>query len=132
MKQALLNSRSKQYRDTPQANEAIGTGGMVVSDNAIASEIGVNILRAGGDAIDAAIATTLALGVLQPFASGIGGGGFAIVSRQHQSYALDFRESAPGAAHADMYLDQSGNVIKGKSTVGALKSWYTRRNCGTV
>lgn len=110
-----------EFRQTPLLpNEAIGTDGMVVSDNALASEIGVNILKAGGDAVDAAIATTLALGVLQPFASGIGGGGFAMIYRPTQSYALDFREMAPGSAHADMYLDQQGNVIKGKSTVGAL------------
>lgn len=101
-------------------NEAMGVGGMVVADNELASEIGAQVLREGGDAADAAVATALALGVLQPFASGIGGGGFAVISRGEVSYALDFREVAPLAATADMYLDQEGNPIKGLSTVGAL------------
>ena len=109
------------FRESPLLpNEAMGTGAMVVSDNALASKIGIEMIQAGGDAVDAAIATTLALGVLQPFASGIGGGGFAVVYRRNKNYALDFRESAPKAAHANMYLDQSGKVIKNKSTIGAL------------
>lgn len=101
-------------------NEAMGTGGMVVSDNELASKIGMEVLKEGGDAVDAAIATTLALGVLQPFASGIGGGGFAVVYRKDQQYALDFREVAPAAATSDMYLDEQKEPIKGKSTIGAL------------
>ena len=80
---------------------------MVAADNAMASQVGATILEKGGDAVDSAVAVALYLGVVQPFASGIGGGGFAVVHRAGgESYALDFREMAPAAAHRDMYLDQ--------------------------
>jgi gamma-glutamyltranspeptidase/glutathione hydrolase len=71
--------------------------GAVVSDSAIASEAGLEILKAGGNAIDAACATALALGVVDPYASGLGGGGFALtyVASKRQVFALDFRERAP-------------------------------------
>ncbi len=78
----------------------------VASDNAQASAAGVAALKAGGNAIDAACATALALGVLHPFASGIGGGGFALVysAKDHRLFALDFRETAPSAIRADMFV----------------------------
>ena len=97
-----------------------GTGGMVVSDSALATEAGIELLRAGGDAADAAVATALVLGVVQNFASGLGGGGFALVFRQTDSraYALDFREVAPAAASSTMFQDSAGLVIAGASTRG--------------
>lgn len=78
----------------------------VASDNAEASAAGLALLKAGGNAIDAACATALALGVVHPFASGIGGGGFALVyvAKEHRTYAFDFRERAPAAIRADMFL----------------------------
>ena len=78
----------------------------VASDNVQASAIGVAALKAGGNAIDAACATALALGVVHPFASGIGGGGFAVVyvARERRLYALDFRERAPSGIRADMFI----------------------------
>jgi gamma-glutamyltranspeptidase/glutathione hydrolase len=92
---------------------------MVAADNAVASQVGANILQQGGDAVDAAAAVALYLGVVQPFASGIGGGGFAVVHRTAgESYSLDFREMAPAAAHRDMYLDKDGNVVPNLSTRG--------------
>lgn len=99
-----------------------GKGGMVTADNALASEIGVEILKKGGDSVDAAVAVSLALGVLQPFASGLGGGGFAIIWRQKEQskYALDFREVAPLKATANMYVDAQNQVIPKASTEGAL------------
>src|SRR3954466_3306302 len=78
----------------------------VASDNPLASAAGVALLKAGGNAVDAACATALALGVVHPFASGIGGGGFALVYRakDRRVVALDFRERAPAAIRAEMFL----------------------------
>ena len=114
---------SREKTQAPLApNEARGRGGMVTADNSTASAVGVQVLREGGDAIDAAITTALMLGVLQPFASGVGGGGFAVVYRRTKknAYTLDFREVAPRAAHRDMYLDAKKKVIPNLSTIGAL------------
>lgn len=84
--------------------------GAVVSANVLASEIGVNILKQGGNAVDAAIATHMALAVVFPGAGNIGGGGFMIVHLSNgQNIAIDFREVAPGKASRDMYLDANGN-----------------------
>src|SRR3569623_510789 len=78
----------------------------VASANAEASAAGLSLLKGGGNAIAAACATALALGVVHPFASGIGGGGFALVdiAKQHRTYAFDFRERAPADIRADMFL----------------------------
>ncbi len=93
--------------------------GMVSADNDLAAEAGAQALRDGGDAVDAAVVTALVLGVTQPFGSGIGGGGFALVHRvDGKAYALDFREVAPKKAHKDMYLDPDGAVIPHASTRG--------------
>jgi gamma-glutamyltranspeptidase/glutathione hydrolase len=93
----------------------------VASDNAQASSVGVAALKAGGNAIDAACATALALGVVHPYASGIGGGGFAVVylAKEHRLYALDFRERAPAAIRADMFV-KDGKVDPKLSREGAL------------
>ena len=79
--------------------------GAVAADSQIASEIGVKILAGGGDAVDAAVATALALGVLHPHSSGLGGGGLMLIYRadEKKTYALDFREMAPKAASSTMY-----------------------------
>ncbi|MDT8368802.1 MAG: gamma-glutamyltransferase [Longimicrobiales bacterium] len=84
--------------------------GIVVTTDAIASEVGIAVLREGGNAVDAAIAVHFALAVVNPEAGNIGGGGF-MVARMHdgEAVALDFREKAPAAATADMYLDARGN-----------------------
>ncbi len=88
--------------------------GMVVSANRIASEVGLRILKQGGNAVDAAIATGFALAVVHPSAGNIGGGGFMIVRlADGTTSAFDFREKAPLAASERMYLDESGNLIKG-------------------
>ncbi len=94
---------------------------MVVTARVEASEIGLDILRKGGNAFDAMVATELALAVAFPYAGNIGGGGF-MVYRTHdgQTGALDYREKAPFAAHRDMYLDDNGEVIPGKSTIGGM------------
>ena len=94
---------------------------MVVSASQEASAIGASILRKGGNAFDAMIATDLALTVSYPVAGNIGGGGF-MVFRDHngKTGSIDFREKAPLTAHRDMYLDENGEIIPSKSRLGAL------------
>ena len=93
---------------------------MVVSARIEASRIGTAILKKGGNAFDAMMATELALAVAYPYAGNIGGGGFMVYRKNNGEIgALDYREKAPLAATRDMYLDNDGNIIKGKSTDGA-------------
>jgi gamma-glutamyltranspeptidase/glutathione hydrolase len=93
---------------------------MVVSAREEASKIGVEIMKNGGNAFDAMVATEMALVVTYPFAGNLGGGGFMVYRKADGDVGgLDYREKAPLAAHRDMYLDSLGNVIPGKSTVGA-------------
>ncbi len=94
---------------------------MVVCARPEAAAIGVAIMKQGGNAFDAMIATHLALAVAYPFAGNIAGGGFMVYrTKDGKAGALDFREEAPLAASKNMYLDKDGNVIKGESTFGAL------------
>src|SRR5690606_1976967 len=93
---------------------------MVVSARAEASKIGTDILRMGGNAFDAMVATELALAVAYPVAGNIGGGGFMVYRKADGEYGgLDCREKAPLSAHKNMYLDSLGEVIPEKSTLGA-------------
>lgn len=88
--------------------------GMVVSTDAYASEVGKHVLELGGNAVDAAVATSLALAVVNPEAGNIGGGGFMVIRfADGQSAAVDYREKAPLAAHRDMYLDADGDLMEG-------------------
>lgn len=97
--------------------------GAVVSAHALASKVGVDILKQGGNAIDAAIATQLALAVVYPRAGNIGGGGFMVARLKNgKLLALDYREMAPIHADRDMYLDEKGNVEPGKSEDGHFSS----------
>ena len=82
--------------------------GMVVTDNSVASNVGRDVLAAGGNAADSAVATAFALAVAYPTAGNIGGGGFAVTRMKGQVRALDFRETAPAAATRDMYLSPDG------------------------
>jgi gamma-glutamyltranspeptidase/glutathione hydrolase len=92
---------------------------MVVSVHELASRAGVEIMQAGGNAIDAAVATGFALAVVHPPAGNLGGGGFMLVRMADgKVHFLDYREKAPAAAKADMYLDAQGNVIEGASEYG--------------
>ncbi|WP_047789676.1 gamma-glutamyltransferase [Tenacibaculum mesophilum] len=94
---------------------------MVVSARKEASQIGSDILQKGGNAFDAMVATELALAVTYPYAGNLGGGGFMVYRKNTGEIgALDYREKAPLAAHKDMYLDSIGDVIKNKSTLGAM------------
>jgi gamma-glutamyltranspeptidase / glutathione hydrolase len=95
----------------------IDSQGMVVTQNAIASKVGAQILANGGNAIDAAVATGFALAVALPRAGNIGGGGFMLIylAKQDQIVAIDYREKAPAAAHRALYLDATGEIIPNDS-----------------
>ena len=95
--------------------------GMVVSAQHLATRVGVDVLKDGGNAVDAAVAVGYALAVVYPAAGNLGGGGFMTIQlADGRKTFLDFREKAPLAASANMYLDKDGNVIKGASTNGHL------------
>jgi gamma-glutamyltranspeptidase/glutathione hydrolase len=116
--------------------------GMVVSAQHLATEVGVDILKRGGSAIDAAVAVGYALAVVYPAAGNLGGGGFMTIRfADGRKTFLDFRERAPRAASRDMYLDKDKNVVKGLSTVGWLAVGvpgtvsgleYARKKYGTM
>jgi gamma-glutamyltranspeptidase/glutathione hydrolase len=92
---------------------------IVVSVHELASQAGVEIMQAGGNAVDAAVATGFALAVVHPPAGNLGGGGFMLIRMADgKAHFLDYREKAPAAARADMYLDAQGNVIEGASEYG--------------
>lgn len=101
----------------------IGRNGMVASAHPEASNVGLAILKAGGNAVDAAVAVQFALAVVYPGAGNIGGGGFMVYrDKAGQAYTLDYREKAPGRASQNMYLDSLGNVRQGLSISGHLAS----------
>jgi gamma-glutamyltranspeptidase/glutathione hydrolase len=102
---------------------ASGKNGSVVSASEIASDVGIEILKSGGNAIDAAIAVGFALAVTYPQAGNIGGGGFMLIRFPDGTVtAIDFREKAPLAAHRNMYLDSQGSPIDSLSQIGALSA----------
>ena len=123
------------------ADPVTATEGMVATTDAYASRVGVDILAAGGNAVDAAVATGLALAVVNPEAGNLGGGGFMMVRLADGTvHAQDHREKAPIAATRDMYLDEDGNVTD-RSTVGHLAAgvpgsvaglWEAHRRFGVL
>jgi gamma-glutamyltranspeptidase/glutathione hydrolase len=112
----VLTSKAGQAASLPPVE---ASHGMVVTAQRVASQVGVDILKAGGNAVDAAVAIGYALAVTHPCCGNLGGGGFMLI---HLSGGgdriIDFRETAPLAARPDMYLDQAGNIIPDASTVG--------------
>ncbi len=107
----------------PRIPDVIGSNGMVVSSNKYASEIGLDVLKKGGTAIDASIAVGFALAVVHPGAGNIGGGGFMVIRLADGTVTtIDFREAAPASATHNMFLDDSLNVIPNKSW---STSWAT-------
>lgn len=106
-----------------QQKKVTCTKGAVASANALASKVGVSILKKGGNAIDAAIATQLALAVVYPGAGNIGGGGFMLAHLKNgKNISIDFRETAPAQSNRDMYLDKKGNPQMNLSQDGHLAS----------
>jgi gamma-glutamyltranspeptidase/glutathione hydrolase len=115
-----VQCRGKKEQGSPEIKGVLADSAMVVSARVEASKIGLSVLRNGGNAFDAMVATDLALVVAYPFSGNIGGGGFAVYRTSDGSIgSLDYREKAPGAAHRDMYLDENGEVVAGLSTLGA-------------
>jgi gamma-glutamyltranspeptidase/glutathione hydrolase len=109
--------------DPPEGRQVVADSGMVVSAHPESSRIGIRILKRGGNAIDAAVATEFALAVCYPEAGNIGGGGFMIIrTSAGKTDMIDYREKAPQKASEGMYLDSSGNVIEGLSTETHLSS----------
>jgi gamma-glutamyltranspeptidase / glutathione hydrolase len=114
---------------------AIGTGGAVVSDSTPATEVGLDVLRSGGTAADAAVAVAATLGVTDPFVAGIGGGGYFVYydARKHLVYTIDGRETAPAAADSNLFIDpQTGKPLPFPTAVtsglsvgvpGTLMTW---------
>ncbi len=95
--------------------------GMVVSEDSLASEVGMSILRKGGNAVDAAVAVGFALAVTYPEAGNLGGGGYMLIRMADgESRVIDFREKAPGSATPDMFLDRNGDPVPGLSLHGCL------------
>ncbi len=119
----LVTSCQKELQDSEKVTGLITEKAMVVSARVEASRIGTEILKKGGNAFDAMMATELALAVAYPYAGNIGGGGFMVYRKNDGEIgALDYREKAPLAATRDMYLDKEGSIIKGKSTIGATST----------
>jgi gamma-glutamyltranspeptidase / glutathione hydrolase len=96
-----------------------GKHGMVSSVSEIASQVGVDVLKRGGNAVDAAVAVGLALAVVWPSAGNLGGGGFMVIRQANgKATAIDYREMAPAAAHRNVYLDDKGEYVNESSTYG--------------
>jgi gamma-glutamyltranspeptidase/glutathione hydrolase len=109
--------------ETPMKRGVIANNGMVVSAHPLASQVGIDILKKGGNAVDAAIAVQFALAVVHPSAGNIGGGGFMVYrSAAGEPFTLDFREEAPGKASRNMFIGEHDIVIKDASTRGHLAS----------
>jgi gamma-glutamyltranspeptidase/glutathione hydrolase len=121
---------------------AAAKNGMVTSEQRLATQVGVDILKRGGNAIDAAVAVEYALAVVYPAAGNLGGGGFMTIRfADGRKTFLDFREKAPRAASRNMFLDKDGNVVSGRTTIGWLAVGvpgtvsgleYARKKYGTM
>ncbi|GAB4409364.1 MAG: gamma-glutamyltransferase [Bacteroidia bacterium] len=121
---AACRPLSPTYSFDPQRTSLVTERDMVVSAHPLATAAGVQVLAQGGNAVDAAVAVQLALAVVLPAAGNIGGGGFMVLrGPDGQVHTLDYRETAPAAAHRDMYLDSLGEVV-------AAQSWRGHRAAG--
>jgi len=109
------------FSDSASRRPVKGFNGMVVSSDSLATRIGVEILKKGGNAVDAAVAVGFALAVTYPQAGNIGGGGFMVIRMANgETITIDFREKAPMKASEDMFLDENGNFVPERSQIGHL------------
>ncbi len=123
LNQRLANAASREPVRAPR--------GIVASTNVIASQVGVDIMKQGGNAVDAAIAVAFALAVTHPAAGNLGGGGFMMIRLKNgKTTAIDYREMAPAAATRNIYLDKDGNLIEGEG--GSLVGYRAAGVPGTV
>src|SRR5262245_19204859 len=105
----LSSSPSAQAASRPPVR---GKHGMVASVSEIASQVGIDVLKRGGNAVDAAVAVGLALAVVWPSAGNLGGGGFMVIRQANgKATAIDYREMGPAAAHRNVYLNDKGEYI---------------------
>lgn len=121
----LADNSTQTFLDkNARFHPTVSSLGMVVSQEAIASQVGADILEAGGNAIDAAVATGFALAVTLPRAGNLGGGGFMLIhlAKENKTIAIDYREMAPINARRDMFLDLQGNVDNKKARFSAQSS----------
>ena len=133
----LLHAQPKAQREDAYSygirKRAEGTQGAVASAHPLATKAGIEVLRKGGNAVDASIAVQLALSVVYPGAGNLGGGGFLVACMADgRTLAIDYREKAPGAAHRDMYLDSSGKARMELSQNGHLASGVPGTVAGLV
>jgi gamma-glutamyltranspeptidase/glutathione hydrolase len=119
---AVLGAVSAQLPVNLYGRAAVGANGVVAAAKPEASQVGIDILKKGGNAVDAAVATGFALGVLEPNATGVGGGGFMIIKLKDMAepVVIDFREMAPGKATPTMYLGADGKVVPKSTYEGGL------------
>lgn len=115
---AQVNTLTRYDYESDIFHPVRAKSGMVASEQKLASHVGLDILKRGGNAVDAAVGVAFALAVVLPNAGNIGGGGFLIFhdAKTGENFALDFREVAPKYANKDMFLDKQGNIVQGKST----------------
>jgi gamma-glutamyltranspeptidase / glutathione hydrolase len=119
----LLPATASAVADAPpRAPEAVGFGGVVSSIDPDASQVGVDVLRRGGNAVDAAVAVAAALGVTDPFSAGIGGGGFLVHydARTHRVSTVDGRETAPASADADLFVEDGAAIPFAEAVTSGL------------
>jgi len=124
------NSNTLAYRDEQPVR---AQHGMVVSVHHLATDAGLEMLKAGGNAVDAAVATGFALAVVHPVAGNLGGGGFLLL-RKHDGFTtfIDFREEAPATAYANMFLDKQGKVIPNSSVISSVTGYRSVATPGSV
>ena len=127
----LITSFLLQLACTKSPQPVSAENGMVVSTSSYASKVGVEILKKGGNAIDAAVAVGFALAVTYPTAGNLGGGGFMVVHlADGKNTTIDFREKAPLSASKDMYLNEAGDFVRELSQQGSPCCKSTGKCCG--